>query len=593
MDLNNKKVGRNEACPCGSGKKYKKCCLLLVERRITERPIAASDIKSEFSRYFTPDQWAESEPQHFDDLDRLIRRQISLPPSGEDGLWDPIPFGNFLNTVRAAMENKLVDAASPWSPFRWLFYLRNLPAFVWKGRLATTGPYDRSLAELLTSTSTAESTFNPNVGFPLDDDIADQVTSFCCGVRFLSTIHSNLRWCGKGARFEAGKFVIGKPVSTPEISDGVELYDRRVAAMGGLFLGGTGSLAVTEGGRDAVLGINVMVKSSGPSIEEHDDIAGIPALRFFDANFDIVPVFLDDLARLNLRAKVKNIRWWPDEVGPLLMLLRLVSPILDSDRSTRDRASMWGGVLMPEEEFLNPSDELFADAISFVHQVFPEIDLPSTPVDMLRRLEDLEPSFWPLRSGSPLRRAGEAFFIDVHAATILMNQLLEFETSGGGPKGVLRGAHFEEKVQGLIDVSPWAPGEELAKHVGMDLYRGSQLVTDLDALGTKDGVLLMVSCKSLAKTMQYDAGDFQKVRAAKSTVEKAVLALRQLEIDIQQDPGAFNFPFSRYQKIVPVVCVPHVIYVPAGPATEFVAPGLRAAVSANELRVWMKDAQVP
>lgn len=24
---NKEKVGRNEACPCGSGKKYKKCCL--------------------------------------------------------------------------------------------------------------------------------------------------------------------------------------------------------------------------------------------------------------------------------------------------------------------------------------------------------------------------------------------------------------------------------------------------------------------------------------------------------------------------------------------------------------------------------------
>jgi uncharacterized protein YecA (UPF0149 family) len=23
-----KKVGRNDPCPCGSGKKYKKCCLL-------------------------------------------------------------------------------------------------------------------------------------------------------------------------------------------------------------------------------------------------------------------------------------------------------------------------------------------------------------------------------------------------------------------------------------------------------------------------------------------------------------------------------------------------------------------------------------
>jgi hypothetical protein len=26
------KVGRNDSCPCGSGKKYKKCCLLLAER---------------------------------------------------------------------------------------------------------------------------------------------------------------------------------------------------------------------------------------------------------------------------------------------------------------------------------------------------------------------------------------------------------------------------------------------------------------------------------------------------------------------------------------------------------------------------------
>ena len=24
---NNRKVGRNDPCPCGSGKKYKKCCL--------------------------------------------------------------------------------------------------------------------------------------------------------------------------------------------------------------------------------------------------------------------------------------------------------------------------------------------------------------------------------------------------------------------------------------------------------------------------------------------------------------------------------------------------------------------------------------
>lgn len=28
-----KKVGRNEPCPCGSGKKYKRCCWLANERQ--------------------------------------------------------------------------------------------------------------------------------------------------------------------------------------------------------------------------------------------------------------------------------------------------------------------------------------------------------------------------------------------------------------------------------------------------------------------------------------------------------------------------------------------------------------------------------
>ena len=30
------KVGRNEPCPCGSGKKYKKCCLLKEEIQLGE-----------------------------------------------------------------------------------------------------------------------------------------------------------------------------------------------------------------------------------------------------------------------------------------------------------------------------------------------------------------------------------------------------------------------------------------------------------------------------------------------------------------------------------------------------------------------------
>ena len=33
---NTEKIGRNDPCPCGSGKKYKKCCLVNKEEREAE-----------------------------------------------------------------------------------------------------------------------------------------------------------------------------------------------------------------------------------------------------------------------------------------------------------------------------------------------------------------------------------------------------------------------------------------------------------------------------------------------------------------------------------------------------------------------------
>jgi hypothetical protein len=46
-----KEVGRNDPCPCGSGKKYKKCCAQKspMERR-TFKPLKASEIQSKIGR---------------------------------------------------------------------------------------------------------------------------------------------------------------------------------------------------------------------------------------------------------------------------------------------------------------------------------------------------------------------------------------------------------------------------------------------------------------------------------------------------------------------------------------------------------------
>ena len=39
-------VGRNDPCPCGSGKKYKKCCLLKEQNTVSENNLKSQNLKN-------------------------------------------------------------------------------------------------------------------------------------------------------------------------------------------------------------------------------------------------------------------------------------------------------------------------------------------------------------------------------------------------------------------------------------------------------------------------------------------------------------------------------------------------------------------
>lgn len=46
-------IGRNDPCPCGSGKKYKKCCLIKQEQQDAWANKLAND---DFEKWFTEDE---------------------------------------------------------------------------------------------------------------------------------------------------------------------------------------------------------------------------------------------------------------------------------------------------------------------------------------------------------------------------------------------------------------------------------------------------------------------------------------------------------------------------------------------------------
>ena len=52
LDKMNKKIGVNTKCPCNSGKKYKKCCLV-EEKKSSQRMYQANDLKRVYSEVYT------------------------------------------------------------------------------------------------------------------------------------------------------------------------------------------------------------------------------------------------------------------------------------------------------------------------------------------------------------------------------------------------------------------------------------------------------------------------------------------------------------------------------------------------------------
>jgi len=79
------KIGRNDPCPCGSGQKYKRCCLPRDEAAATAR--AAADRAAALAREAVPSGPAASveivgEDDGLDGLDEASNRPIDLIDAG-------------------------------------------------------------------------------------------------------------------------------------------------------------------------------------------------------------------------------------------------------------------------------------------------------------------------------------------------------------------------------------------------------------------------------------------------------------------------------------------------------------------------------
>ncbi|WP_447650422.1 hypothetical protein [Pseudomonas abietaniphila] len=110
-----------------------------------------------------------------------------------------------------------------------------------------------------------------------------------------------------------------------------------------------------------------------------------------------------------------------------------------------------------------------------------------------------------------------------------------------------------------------------------------QSLTDIDAIGSYEDALLIVSCKSIPYTREYDQGTHKAIRNAAATVDQGVNFWSDIVNQLTASPTGDNFDFSSYKRIIGVLCTPFAVYTRDAKALSMTAGDLRWASSLDEL----------
>ncbi|MFZ5866884.1 MAG: hypothetical protein ACOYXY_13455 [Thermodesulfobacteriota bacterium] len=526
------------------------------------------------------------------DMDEAIREKVRRPPVPDVDMLE------FLHTCRQFIEGELASWVSGWSAARWLWYLRRLPRHVFARELSTTYGYDSALAEVVSAESRApDTTKRPSgamLAYDINDSVVRRLVRYSYRIKALSQTHVLIRLANKGVKLVHDKYALPEDKMTSEQKEAISLYDRRTA-LGGHPLGRVGTIVASEdlGGDYSTSILAVALNGApdwapaplGPVTAEHAQVEVL-------MNFVPRLISLNQLQKLNSDpALAAKQRWTPDTALLLLLMRNAVSLLVNLDAGILN-VLQYGYFVVEDAMFHAIIQARLAESSAMVQSVIPGAQMPSSSIEFLASLEALRGSSWPLRHGPPIRRVDGLVMVDLHAATSATNSLFEFPrrfplSSGEVDPSNIRGEHFEDAVQRLIDSSPWCPPSDLKDLRGRHLIYDRKRVTDVDAIGAKGDRLLMVSCKSMIYSAEYDAGEAAAVRNVASTIEQAWSQWKGKKAFLEAHPKGDNYDFTEYKRIVGVVCTPNVFYVPLGPATDLVAPGLMAVSSFSELRTWL------
>jgi len=384
------KVGRNDPCPCGSGKKYKNCCLLKSGSEKSLPEIMLADVASMRMNHLLlsmdRNEFMRTYKRPSMDMERSVMRAMPSSPSENES-------EKGLAAWKGRVEEEIEQLCSRHSKYYWLFLLRRIFP-------ETTEPYDlpttpylhhttSNLAVLKYGNSNQVQEFvavpssvdmrqyviseEPYGGETVDMDKADTIEiESAAGFRearrpsiiprqitrqdainiyqieyltldyYMITAHLRRLWKGGQMRVHQGRFA---GVDLPRKAEGlVKLYDERVPHYGNLLstFGLRTDLETLE--HEEGLG-NFMLFVPVPNIERHFIPFVFPGEEFFDGKVR-GPVYFKDNpsnfvpARISIRPFYEKLRMFRQPIEEMFGFSpeEIVAFLIAVDR---DNESWW------------------------------------------------------------------------------------------------------------------------------------------------------------------------------------------------------------------------------------------------------------
>lgn len=524
-------------------------------------------------------------PRLLDDALQLVRRELGSivrEVFGRRGLRAAATGKDACPAIADAIrivEARVVSWAQAESPLEWLFWLRRLPPRVFEGDLRSTEGYDLTLAEVLSARSgaTIAPVITPtSVRFPLRPATPQHIARFAQGVRFISELHVAYRWAGKGGLTVCRRDGTLDRVVPLAVRRSARAYDERCDRAGDQQRSGTVLIRPSDAGAESPYEIIGVWKIRPTMLQAEIDGTRVAVLaRYFLRRSTIEPLAV-------FSASFPE-RLWPEEVDDLLLVARIAFIYLARHRAGIASLLQRGYLVADRQFFEGHGDEVLREPGDFLDG-FMKQRAGVSAREVLAACQQRKGSAWPLHAGPVVRSSGIAMCLDLAALTNRLHTLLEFPKATGDTANQ-RSSHFEQVVQAAIDASPWSPRPELRELRGRPLRRGGRPITDADAIGERNGLLLLVSCKSVVYSEDYDRGEHVAVRNAESVVVDAVTVWRQKVALLLQSRGD-NFDFTPFRGVLTTVCTPHVVYVSSDDVTA-AGDGLRACLSLDELVAWL------